>query len=111
VRLEQDSSGTGIDGRVARLVAAQHVIDSINDDPHTTVFEFDEMVGPPRPFKTATQRGIMLEDSCGDCGAETMLFGRRGQIAVVSLSAGDDEPALPRRMCELAAVGKTFRWR
>ena len=111
VRLEKDSSGAGIDGRVARLIAAQRVIDSINNDPHTTVFEFDELVGPPRPFKTATQRGTMLEDSCGDCGAETMLFGRRGQIAVVSLSADDDEPALPRRMCELAVVGKTFRWR
>lgn len=111
VRLEEDSSGAGIDGRVARLMAAQRVIDSINNDPHTTVFEFDELDGPPRPFKTATQRGIMLEDSCGDCGSETMLFGRRGQIAVVSLSADDDEPAGPRRMCELAVVGKTFRWR
>lgn len=40
-----------------------------------------------------------------------MLFGRHGHIAVVSLSADDDEPALPRRMCELAVVGRTFRWR
>lgn len=111
IAVQVDSAGDGIDGRVARLVSAQRVIDSVNHDPHTSVFQFDDIDGPPQPFTAAAGRGFLIEESCGDCAAETLLFGRRGYVAVLGFGTDDDEPQGMRRMCQMAVVGKTFQWR
>ena len=104
-------SGIGLEARIARMVASQRTIDSINHDPHTDVHEFDEIDGPPRPFTTSTGRAYLVENDCGDCAATSLLFGRRGYIAELSLGGDDDVPNLGRHLCEMTAVGKSFTWR
>jgi hypothetical protein len=106
-----DSARTGIEGRVAQIVAAQRVIDSINRDPRTTAMEFDDIDGPPEPFTAAAGRGYRIDGNCGDCIAISLLFGRPGYIATVAIGGTDDVPMLPRHVCEMIVLGKTLRWR
>lgn len=103
-------SGVNLEARVARLLAEQRRIDSVNRDPAREAMEFDEIDGPPQPFTTPAGRGYVIDHSCGDCAATTLKFGRSEQIADVSLSA-DAAPATGRRMCEMTVVGRSFSWR
>lgn len=104
-------SGLGLEARIARMVASQRTIDSINHDPTTVIHEFDEIDGPPRPFMTPTGKGYLIDNDCGDCAAMTLLFGHPGYIAEVGAGADDDVPDLGRHLCEMTVVGKTFAWR
>jgi hypothetical protein len=103
-------SGVNLDARVARLVAEQRRIESVNRDPAKKGMEFDEIGAPPKPFNSRAGQGYVIDHACGDCAATTLKFGRPGQIADVSLSA-DAAPGAGVRMCEMAVVGKTFSWR
>lgn len=107
----QGDSGVGLEARIARIIAAQRTIDSINRDPHTVVHEFDEIDGPPQPFVTRTGRGYLIDNDCGDCAAMSLLFGRPGYIATIGLGGDDDVPDLGRHLCEMTVIGKTFEWR
>jgi hypothetical protein len=102
-------SGVDLNSRVARLVAEQRRIDSVNRDPRAEAMEFDEINGPPRPVMTPTGRAYVIDHSCGDCAASTLRFGRSGKIADVSLSA-DAMPGAGRRMCEMMVVARSFAW-
>ena len=93
------------------MVAAQKAIDSINKDPNTTVHEFDDIDGPPRPFTTAAGRGYLIDNSCGDCASTMVLFGRRGWIADIGFGSDDDTPEGGRHECEMLTVAKSFAWR
>jgi hypothetical protein len=104
-------SGIALETRVARMVESQRKIDSINHDPKTVVQEFDEIDGPPLAFMTATGRGYVIDNDCGDCAATTVLFGRPGYIAEVNFGGDDDVPNLGRHVCEMTVVAKTFTWR
>lgn len=110
VRIQPDS-GIGVEARIARMVAAQRTIDSINRDPHTVVYEFNDIDGPPQPFTTITGRGYQIHNDCGDCADIDLLFGRPGYIAQVGLGGDDDVPNLSRHLCEMTVIGKTFAWR
>ena len=46
-----------LEARVAARVAEQARIDSVNHDPRTAAFEFDDMDGPPQSFETRAGRG------------------------------------------------------
>jgi hypothetical protein len=107
----QVDSGLGLDAHIARMLASQRAIDSINRDPQTVVHEFDEMDGPPKSFMTPNGRGYLINNACGDCAATTLLFGHPGYIAGVELGGDDDVPDLGRHLCEMTVVGKTFAWR
>lgn len=111
VSVQRDTTTGGLEGRIAKMIASQKVIDSINNDPHTTIHEFDEIDGPPRPFTTAAGRGYLIDESCGDCAATTILFGRRGWIAEIGFGSDDDTPEGGRHECEMLAVAKSFAWR
>lgn len=111
VEVDVDSAGTGVEGQVARQVAAQRRIDSINADPKTTAMEFDEINGTPEPFTTEAGRGYRIEDNCGDCMAIRLLFGQPGYIATVALGGDAGAPMLARHACEMLVLGKTLRWR
>jgi hypothetical protein len=102
-------SGLSLEVRVARLVAQQRRIDSVNTLPGVAATEFDELDGPPRPFRTSAAQGFAIDHSCGDCAATTLKFERSGHIADVSLTA-DAFPEAWRRMCEMTVVGKSFAW-
>jgi hypothetical protein len=107
----QVDSGIGLDARIARMVAAQRTIDSINHDPKTVIHEFDDIDGPPQPFVTPLGRGYLIEDACGDCAARTLLLWRSGYIAEIGLGVDDDVPDPGRHLCEMTVIGKTFAWR
>jgi len=111
VRLVKDPSGGGIDAWAADAIARQRVIDSTNSDPRSVAYEFDEIVGLPQQFRTATGRGYLIHEACGDCAAEHLIFGRPGYIADVQFGGDDDIPQLAHRICEMTVVGKTFEWR
>lgn len=111
VNVQRDTAMGGLEGRIARMIASQKVIDSINHDPHTTVYEFDEIDGPPQPITTAAGRGYLIDESCGDCAATTVLFGRRGWIAEIGFGSDDDTPEGGRHECEMRAVARSFAWR
>lgn len=102
----QPDSGIGLEARIAKMVAEQARIDSINKDPRTTVHEFDAIGGPPRAFTTASGRGYIVDISCGDCGGYDLLFERPGQIATVAIGSSGPWP-----QCEMMVVAKTFTWR
>ncbi|MGH7680227.1 MAG: hypothetical protein ACRENU_17280 [Gemmatimonadaceae bacterium] len=102
-------SGQSLEARIAGLVAEQRRIDSVNKDPRA-VAEFDKIDGPPKPSTTAAGQGFVINHSCGDCAATTLKFGAAGFIADVNLSA-DAVPGAGQRMCEMAAVGRSFKWR
>jgi hypothetical protein len=104
-------SGINLEARIARIVAAQRTIDSINAEPHADAREFDNIDGPPQRFTTATGRGYMIDNDCGDCASTTLLFGRPGNVAVIGLGGDDDVPDLARHSCEMTAIGKSFAWR
>lgn len=110
VGIQVDSTGSGIEGRVARLVAEQRVIDSVNKDPKAEAGEFNVIDGPPEPITTRAGRGYVINNDCGDCAATTVLFGRPGQIAAISLGGDDNVPMLPRHLCEMMAIAKSFSW-
>lgn len=107
----QADSGIGLDGRIARIVAEQRRIDSVNHDPNAVAQEFDEIDGPPQPFTTAAGRGFVIDNDCGDCASTTMLWGRPGYVAELSIGGDDDVPELGLHLCEMRAIGKTFNWR
>jgi hypothetical protein len=104
-------SGIALEARIARMIESQRKIDSINHDPKTVIHEFDEIDGPPQSFMTATGRGYLIDNDCGDCAATTLLFGRPGYIGEVNLGGDDDVPNLGRHVCEMTVVAKTFTWR
>ena len=110
VRVQPDS-GVALEARVASVVARQRSIDSINRDPATKVHEFDEIDSPPREFVSAAGRGVMLDNSCGDCASVSLLWGSHGYIADISFGGGDNVPDLAQHLCEMTAIGKTFTWR
>jgi len=110
VRVHGDS-GVRLDARVASIVARQRSIDSINRNPGTKVHEFDEIDSPPREFVGAAGRGVMLDNSCGDCASVSLLWGHSGYIADVSFGGDDNVPDLAQHLCEMTAIGKTFTWR
>ena len=110
VRVQPDS-GVALEARVASVVARQRSIDSINRDPATKVHEFDEIDSPPREFVSAAGRGVMLDNSCGDCASVSLLWGSPGYIADISFGGGDNVPDLAQHLCEMTAIGKTFTWR
>jgi hypothetical protein len=91
------------------MMGEQRRIDSVNQDPATEVSEFDELDAPPRPLKTSSAQGYVINHSCGDCAATTLKFGRSTQIADVSVSV-DAVPGAARRMCEMTVVAKSFAW-
>ncbi|HYD52864.1 MAG TPA: hypothetical protein VEA99_09565 [Gemmatimonadaceae bacterium] len=103
-------SGINLEARVARMVAEQRLVDSMNADPRSEAMEFDVLAGPPQPFDTSHGRGYRIDDACGDCAASTLMFGKAGLIASVSLSA-DAMPGAGHRMCEMMAVARSFAWR
>jgi hypothetical protein len=107
----QPDSGIDLEQRIARLVAEQRRIDSINRDPQAPDQEFDEIDGPPQPFTTSAGRGFLIDNDCGDCAAITLLWGRSGSIAELNLGGDDNVPELGRHLCEMTAIGKTFSWR
>ena len=107
----QVDSGLRLEARIARMLASQRTIDSINRDPKTVVHEFDEIDGPPQPFMTPTGRAYLIDNDCGDCAATTLLFGHPGYIAEVGLGGDDDVPDLGRHICEMTVIAKTFAWR
>lgn len=111
LNVQRDTTTGGLEGRIAKMVAAQKVIDSINKDPNTTVHEFDDIDGPPQPFTTAAGRGYLIDDSCGDCASTTVLFGRRGWIAEIGFGSDDDTPEGGRHECEMRTVAMSFAWR
>jgi hypothetical protein len=104
-------SGVGLEARIARMVAAQHAIDSTNSDPNTIVQEFDEIDGPPQQFQTAAGRGYLVDENCGDCVAITVLFGRPGYVAELALGGDAGVPDINRHVCEMTVVAKTLAWR
>ena len=101
-------SGIDVGARIARLVAEQRRIDSVNKVPDA-VSEFDEINEPPRPFTTPSANGYLIDHSCGDCAAMTVLFGRPGWIAEISYG-GDAVPGLAAHLCEMTESVKTFAW-
>jgi hypothetical protein len=103
-------SGVDADARIARMLAEQRRVDSVNKDPKTEVMEFDVFDTPPQPITTPAGRGYVIDYSCGDCASTTLMLGRAGLIATVSASA-DAAPGAGTRMCEMMAVARTFRWR
>lgn len=103
-------SGISLEARVAARVAEQARIDSVNHDPRTAAFEFDDMDGPPQSFETRAGRGYEVGESCGDCWSESLLFGHNGRIATIRVSQDDDPIPGGSRVCEMVAVGKTFEW-
>lgn len=111
VSVQRDTVHGGLEERIARMVAAQKKIDSINNDPHTTIGEFNDMDSPPQPITTAAGRGYLIDDSCGDCASTTMLFGRSGWLAEINFGSDDDTPEGNRHECEMQAVAKSFVWR
>jgi hypothetical protein len=111
VIISLDSVGGGLEHRIAELMRWEHYADSVNADPRTTVHELVDYRGPPMAFRTAAGRGIALEGDCGDCGAASLFFSRGKVIAEVRLRVDDRESGAPKRLCELAAIGRTFRWR
>ena len=111
VNVQRDTTTGGLEARIAKMIASQKVIDSINNDPRTTIHEFDEIDGPPRPFTTAAGHGYLIDESCGDCAATTVLFGRRGWIAEIGFGSDDDTPEGGRHECEMQSVAKSFAWR
>lgn len=104
-------SGIDLEQRIARIVAEQRRIDSVNRDPQAVAGEFNEIDGPPEPFTTLTGKGYLIDNDCGDCAARTLLFGRPGYIAALSFGGDDNVPELGRHLCEMTAIGKTFTWR
>ena len=111
VTVQRDTVPGGLEERIARMVASQKKIDSVNNDPHTTIHEFDDIDGPPQPFTTAAGHGYLIDNSCGDCASTTVLFGRRGWIAEIGFGSDDDTPEGNRHECEMRAVAKSFAWR
>jgi hypothetical protein len=109
--VQRDTVPGGLEERIARMIASQKKIDSINKDPATTVGEFDETDGPPQPITTAAGRGYLIDDSCGDCASTTVLFGRRGWLAEINFGSDDDTPEGGRHECEMGAVAKSFVWK
>lgn len=108
VRIFADS-GVDAETRVTRLMARQQAIDSVNRDPRSSYREFDLLQAPPRRMSTRAGAGHVMDIACGDCAATTMLFGRSGRIAEISFRA-DAKPGVKARMCEMAAVARTFAW-
>ena len=106
----QPDSGLGLEMRIARLVAEQRRIDSVNRDPDA-IHEFDEIDGPPVLIATPGARGYQIDRDCGDCAATELLFERAGRIATVAFGGDDDVPELGRHLCVMTVVGKTFAWR
>jgi hypothetical protein len=104
-------SGIDVEARIAQLVAQQRTIDSINHDPYTVLHEFDEIHGPPQPFRTTSGRGYLVNVDCGDCAHVELYFGRPGYVAYVELLADDDVPDVSRHLREMIEIGKTFAWR
>src|SRR5262245_14173686 len=104
-------SGITVDQRIARMVASQARIDSINKDPHTEIHEFDEIDGPPVLFLNPSGRGYLIDNDCGDCASLTLMYGEPGHLAQVSIGIDDDVPAGGRHLCEMTAIGKTLAWR
>jgi hypothetical protein len=111
VNVQRDTTTGGLDGRIAKMIASQKVIDSINNDPRTIIHEFDDIEGPPQPFTTAAGRGYIIDDSCGDCAATTVLFGRRGWVGEIWFGSDDDTPEGGRHECEMRVVATSFAWR
>jgi hypothetical protein len=110
VRIQSDSSGRGIDGQMRALVAEQRRIDSVNKDRRTVVQEFDVIDGPPVPFVSDAGRGLLIDESCGDCSSRSVVFERGGKIATISMTGDDDVPELSRHTCEMTVAAKTFVW-
>ena len=106
----QPDSGLGLDMRIARLVAEQKRIDSVNRDPGA-IHEFDEIDGPPVVIATPAGHGYEIDHDCGDCAATELLFEHAGRIASVAFGGDDDVPELGRHLCVMTVVGKTFAWR
>jgi hypothetical protein len=111
VSVDRDTTGKGIDGLVAELIAEQRAVDSANKDPKRLAYEFDVIDGPPRPIEVGGERAYFIDDDCGDCVEARIVLGRPGYIATVHLSTGDDTPMVARHTCEMMALGRTFRWR
>jgi hypothetical protein len=109
--VQRDTVPGGLEERIARMVASQKKIDAINENPSTTIAEFDEIDGPPQPITTPAGRGYVIDNSCGDCASTTVLFGRRGWIAAIDFGSDDDTPEGNRHECEMQAVAKSFAWR
>ena len=105
-----DSTGKGVDGLVAALVAEQRTVDSAKKDPRG-VMQFDVIDGPPTAIDVGGERAYIIDDDCGDCLAKRIVFGRSGYIATVSIGSDDDVPAGARHSCEMEALGKSLRWR
>ncbi|MGK2934246.1 MAG: hypothetical protein ACSLFE_03255 [Gemmatimonadaceae bacterium] len=110
VRFLSDSAGEGVDAHVARILRAEAVVDSINNDPRTTVFHFNDYHGPPRPVRVGDRRGIWLYGDCGDCESESLFVAGEHSVAEISYGIGS-VPFDSRRGCRLAQVAQTFRWR
>jgi hypothetical protein len=111
VIISVDSATGGLERRIGELMRWEHYADSVNADPRTRVHELVDYRGPPMAFQTAAGRGIALEGDCGDCGAASLFFSRGKVIAEVRLRVDDRESGGAKRLCELAAIGRTFRWR
>lgn len=97
-------SSVGLEARITRIVAEQRRIDSAGD-------EFNAIDGPPEAFVTPNGRGYYIDNDCGDCAMSTLMFWKRGSIAVVGFGGDDQVPSLGRHLCEMEVVGKTFAWR
>lgn len=105
----QLDSGVTVEARVARRVAEQKRIDSVNTDPRREGYEFDEMNRPPMPFVARGARGYLIDESCGDCAETSIVFGRGGYIATIRFGGDDDAPRGPM-LCQMQVVARTFVW-
>ncbi|MBA3580307.1 MAG: hypothetical protein H0W42_10015 [Gemmatimonadaceae bacterium] len=111
VRLAADSARGGADAHVARILRAEAIVDSINRDPRTILFQFHDYHGPPLPVGMNSNRGIWLAGDCGDCTSASLFVAGERAIAEIEYSIDSRQPYSPRLACRLGYVAQTFRWR